>query len=302
MLPLKRVALALGVVLACACSDASMDEVVSVPRDAGTSTGADATIDRDADAAAISDSATGAEAGPPGSPATAWAAFATGITARSTGLGSGPAPRVGIVYGGFGAALSHTQAWTDALFSAALAADSVAWLVAVKGPDDARYLTRNDISNSQLAAELTGRRSGKTYGTVVVIAHSSGAYVAEELFSQLAPTNGALGKVRYYDLDGDARDLAAVRASLERVRFVYAKDGALLSRNAAAMQSAAAAAGIPPFVVDASSFGGSGCLTANCLHDAVILRKPYDPSTFDIARDYTMFSADRPVVTSYLAN
>jgi hypothetical protein len=209
---------------------------------------------------------------------------------------------VGIVYGGFGAAASHTQAWADALFSAALAAESVAWLVAVKGPDDARYLTRNDIANSQLAAELTGRRSGKTYGTVVVIAHSSGTYVAEELFSQLAPTNGALGKVRYYDLDGDARDLATVRASLERVRFVYAKDGALLSRNAAAMQSAAAAAGVPPFVVDASSFGGSGCITANCLHDAVILRKPYDPSTFDVARDYTMFSADRPVVTSYLGN
>jgi hypothetical protein len=174
--------------------------------------------------------------------------------------------------------------------------------VAVKGPDDPRYLMRNDIANSQIAAELTGRRSGKTYGTVVVIAHSSGAYVAEELLSQLAPTNGALGKVRYYDLDGDARDLAPVRASLERVRFVYAKDGALLSRNAGAMQTAAAAAGIQPFVVDASSSGGSGCLTANCLHDAVILRKPHNPNTFDIARDYTMFSADRPVVTSYLAN
>lgn len=298
MPPLRHVALALPLVLACACSDASMDAGTSEPRDASSSPSTDANLDADAAAPTTSDAGQDApgEAGPP---ATAWAELAAGITARSTGLGSATAPRVGIVYGGFGAAVSHTQAWADALFSAALAAESIGWLVAVKGPDDPRYLTRNDIANSQLAAELTGRRSGKTYGSVVVIAHSSGAYVAEELFSQLAPTNGALGKVRYYDLDGDARDLAPVRASLERVRFVYAKDGALLSRNAGAMQTAAAAAGVLPFVVDASA---SGCLTANCLHDAVILRKPHDPSTFDLARDYTMFSADRPVVTSYLAN
>lgn len=267
--------------------------------------GTDGGADGGADAASMAprpDASTGvdsgfADAGPTPGP-TPWATFAAGISARETGLVVAGPPKVAIVYGGFGASASNTQTWTDALFTAALASSSIGWLVAVKGPDDARYLTRTDIANSKLAAELTGRGSGKTYGPIMVIAHSSGAYVAEELFSQLSTTAGRLGNVRYYDLDGDARDLASVSAKLELLRFVYAKDGALLSRNASSMQSAAAAFGVTPFVVDAT---GSGCTVANCLHDAVIISRPYDPTTFDVPRDYTLFTPTRTVVSRYLA-
>lgn len=226
--------------------------------------------------------------------ATPWATFAAGIAARQTGAGGGGARDVAVVYGGYGATSVHVRALADELFARALSSRGIAWLVAVKGPDDAAYLRRADIANSALAAELT--RAG--YGAVTLLAHSSGAYVAEELLGQLAPTAGALARVRYYVLDGAARDLAPHRGSLGYLRFVYARDGALLSRNATAMTAAAAAAGSAPFEVRAA---GSGCVAADCLHDAVIIGRPWSPTTFDVARDYTQFAADRPVVTSYLA-
>lgn len=286
-----------------ACSAGEDGAAVAVaPDEPDAPLGPDANLGVDggvADAGSdLRDAATPLDAGDAGAPTpTPWATFATGIAARATGLGGGGPRDLVVVYGGYGATSLHVRALTDALFARALAARGVGWLVAVKGPDDPRYLSRADIANSALAAELA--RPG-AYGSVTLLAHSSGAYVAEELLGQLAPTpaaSGALGRVRYYVLDGAARDLAPHRAALGYLRFVYAKDGALLSRNAAAMQSAAATAGLAPFEVQAA---GSGCAAADCLHDAVIIGRPWSPTTFDVARDYTQFSADRPVVTSYL--
>ncbi len=244
------------------------------------------------------DAALTADAGDASVPKPApWGPFATGLAARATGLAGAAPADVVVVYGGYGASTAHVQSLADALFSAAFAARRAGWLVAVKGPDDPRYVNRSDIANSALAAELTGRGSGKLYGSITLVAHSSGAYVAEELLAGLAPTPGALARVRYYNLDGGTRDLAPHRAALGALRFVYAQDGTRLSRNAGAMQSAASAAGLTPFVVDAT---GSGCASADCLHDAVVIARPWSATTFDVARDYTQFSPSRPVVTSYL--
>jgi len=287
-----------------ACSDGAAGDplepafVDALDPDAGAESGgrADAGADAPRDGASPEDArpedAGPRDAGEAGAP-TPWATFGAGIAARQTGLGGGGPRDVVVVYGGFGATSLHVRALVDELFARAFAARGAAWLVAVKGPDDPAYLRRADIANSALAADLT--RGG--YGAVTLLAHSSGAYVAEELIGQLAPTSGALARVRYYVLDGAARDLAPHRASLGSLRFVYARDGALLSRNASAMQAAAAAAGGAPFEVRAT---GSGCLAADCLHDAVIIARPWSPTTFDVARDYTQFTADRPVVTSYL--
>jgi hypothetical protein len=298
-------ALSVAACASAACSDGSVDgelepawDAALDPEASAEGVGADAGPDTSPDGASPADAGPdaprdGGDAGDAGAP-TPWATFAAGIAARQTGLGGGGARDVVVVYGGFGATSLHVRALADELFARALSSRGTAWLVAVKGPDDAAYLRRADIANSALAAELT--RAG--YGAVTLLAHSSGAYVAEELLGQLAPTAGALARVRYYVLDGAARDLAPHRASLGTLRFVYAKDGALLSRNAAAMQAAAAAAGLAPFEVRAT---GSGCVAADCLHDAVIIGRPWSSTTFDVARDYTQFAADRPVVTSYLA-
>lgn len=304
-LPAPRVAglVALGLV-ACAsaaCSDGDGDGELAPPGtdaalDAEASVEAgpapDAGPDAPRDAESAADASLAGDGGDAGA-STPWATFAAGIAARQTGAGGGTRD-VAVVYGGYGATSAHVRALADELFARALSSRGIAWLVAVKGPDDPAYLRRADIANSALAAELT--RAG--YGAVTLLAHSSGAYVAEELLGQLAPTAGALARVRYYVLDGAARDLAPHRASLGYLRFVYARDGALLSRNATAMTSAAAAAGSAPFEVRAA---GSGCVAADCLHDAVIIGRPWSPTTFDVARDYTQFAADRPVVTSYLA-
>jgi hypothetical protein len=53
------------------------------------------------------------------------------------------------------------------------------------------------------------------------------------------------------------------------------------------------------FTVDAS---GSGCNVGAgwCLHDTLITNHPHNPADYDLALDYTDFTAGRVVVTSYL--
>lgn len=81
---------------------------------------------------------------------------------------------------------------------------------------------------------------------------------------------------------------------------MYARDPAAgLSHNANAAMSLAAAYGKPAFEVRVSN---TGCLpgVSWCMHDLVITHRPQNPSTFDLARDYTDFT-NRPVTSEYLA-
>ncbi len=225
-----------------------------------------------------------------------WLPFANGLTRRAAGPGSSTL----VVYGGWRAEERSVQAWADALHSGAFAARGVGVLYAARGPVDTLYRSPREIENSALSRALPSLA-----GRLTLIAHSSGAYVAEELLGQLGPGNAVLARTDYFVLDGAARDLAPLASSLSRLRFVHAFDPGMpqnngLSRNAAAMTSAASSLttqGATSFRVVAT---GSGCRSADCLHDAVIIRRPYDPLTFDLARDYALFTAERPLVLDYL--
>ena len=155
-----------------------------------------------------------------------------------------------------------------------------------------------EIGNSELAAALATQAIPAS--RVVVVAHSSGGFVADELFTFAPPA--VMAKLTYFNLDGGSWSLTIARVGgMRGAYFCGAHDPAAgYSENWSSDQGLHAR--LPAshlFLVDAA---GSGCNQGAgwCLHDALIIDRPHDPATYDLALDYTDFTGGRQVVTSYL--
>ena len=222
-----------------------------------------------------------------------WSDVSFGVTTKDV---PGGRDDVAIAYGGYTATDAESQAWVIALAGSMLAARGVGHLYAVRGPKDADYSSR-EIGNSTLATALAARTSAKS---IVVVAHSSGGFVADELWT--FASDATLAKVTYFDLDGGSWSLtSALVAKMRGVYTVGADDPvAGKSENYSSDESLhTKLAGSHFYSVDAS---GSGCNTGAgwCLHDTLINSKPHDPAFYDLADDYVDFGGGRHVVTSYL--
>ena len=223
-----------------------------------------------------------------------WQLVGTGVAYNQVNTGHG----VLIAYGGYTAKLSESAAWASELVDAKLGAADVGHIFAVRGPADPAYAAR-EIANTKLRAKLATFDDGRA--PIYVVAHSSGSYVAHELLAQVNNANQPLlARMSYANLDGGGSGMTTTIANhLANLEFVYARDPAAgLSKNAGAAMSLASAYGAPAFEVRVQ---GTGCAPGAgwCLHDVVITHRPHNPSTFDLARDYTDF-VNRTVTTEYL--
>ncbi|MEO8876791.1 MAG: hypothetical protein ABI461_14455 [Polyangiaceae bacterium] len=223
----------------------------------------------------------------------AWSPVSFGITTKDVGSGN----QIAIVYGGYTATDAESQAWITALTTSKLSALGVGHLYAVRGPKDADYAAR-EIGNSTLATALAAQSSASA---IVVIAHSSGGFVADELFT--FASTAVLAKVAYFNLDGGS--YAMNSAMVAKMKGVYICDAhdpvAGNSENTSSDLSLHSnLTGSHLFTVDAT---GSGCNVGAgwCLHDTLIINHPHNPANYDLALDYTDFTAGRDVVTSYVA-
>ncbi|HTQ42999.1 MAG TPA: hypothetical protein VMI75_09620, partial [Polyangiaceae bacterium] len=200
-------------------------------------------------------------------------------------------------YGGYTATDADSQAWVTQMTSVRLAQLSVGHMYAVRGPKDPDYSSR-EIGNSELAAALATQAVASNH--VIVIAHSSGGFVADELFTFADAS--VIAKIAYFNLDGGSWALTdALVGSMGGVYFCNAHDSvAGDSENTSSDESLHAMfAASHFFTVDAD---GSGCDVGAgwCLHDTLITNHPHDPTTFDLDLDYTDFTGGRQVVTSYV--
>jgi hypothetical protein len=209
-----------------------------------------------------------------------------------------------IGYGGYAIGLASTQTWIGALYAARLRDLGVGTVFAVQGPAHPQY-TGLEIGNSRVAAALEELAGDAPF--VLVLAHSSGSFVAHELLGQLAggldPAGVTEGKVVYFDLDGAVSGLdRAIVARLRRAYFVGALDSitGTASPNRGDMLFGAelfpAAGGF--LDVDASA---SGCNAGAswCLHMTPITTLPHDPSDAAGAIDYEDF-VGRPVSYAFI--
>jgi hypothetical protein len=233
-----------------------------------------------------------------GSVAASWTSIGRGIAYQHVNAG----PAILIAYGGYSARLSHSAAWATELVDAKLGAADVGHVYAVKGPADPRYAAR-EIANTALRAHLA--QLADATAPIYVVAHSSGTFVAHELFAQVhAARNVALlSRISYANLDGGGSGLTtAIVAGLANIVFVYARDPTLesgLSQNSGLMRWLGVT-----YAAHGDAFEGTvpntGCASgaSACLHDVVITHRPHNRWSYDLANDYTDF-ADRPVTTEY---
>jgi hypothetical protein len=287
-------------------NDAAMDSE-SAPAESGS---ADVRVAADtgsaSDASASPEASTGAEgaagdASPPppeaGPDAESfdgpWSSVSYGVTTKDTGGGD----NIVIVYGGYTATMQDSQGWVTQLTRVRLGPLGVGHMYAVQGPADPDYSQR-EIGNSELAAALATQATPAT--DVIILAHSSGGFVADELFTFV--NQGVMAKIAYFNLDGGSWALTDTMVTTMRgVYFCGAHDSvAGYSENWSSDQSLYSDfAGSHLFLVDAD---GSGCDVGAgwCLHDTLITTRPHDPTTYDLDDDYTDFTNGRQVVTSYV--
>ena len=266
-------------------------EVGASAGDAGGAADASATDGTTADALADAASPDGAsEAAPLGG---TWAPVSYGVTTRDTGGGDG----IVIAYGGYTATDADSQAWVTQMTLTRLAQLGVGHMYAVRGPEDPDYSAR-EIGNSELAAALATQATPAS--RVIIMAHSSGGFVADELFTFVDAS--VMAEIAYFNLDGGSWSLTNTMVGQMRgVYFCNAHD-AVAGDSENTSSDEELHADFPAshfFTVDAD---GSGCDVGAgwCLHDTLITTRPHDPTTYDLALDYTDFTGGRQVVTSYV--
>jgi len=204
--------------------------------------------------------------------------------------------------------------WVEELWKARLGEFNVGTLVAVKGPDDVDYASREIDTESLAGFIIAGVIREGGFRRVIVAAHSSGSYVAHALFSQLYGEGGidrsgiTSGTIVYFNLDGDVGSetfgVPITPAIIDRLEKVYAVSvvdtlTGLTSPNAEAMEQLADLH--PPKSASLQlNVEGSGCTGVWCLHETVINRVPHNKTTFDLEQDYYCINEYHPVMTAYL--
>lgn len=236
-----------------------------------------------------------------------WTSVGAGVAYKRVGDG----PNVVAIYGGYTAQLEWVERWCNELYRVKGAALDIGHLYAVKGPNDPGY-RNHEVENSKLAKHLVAGGIARDASSIVVIAHSSGTYVADELFRYVkSGTPGmpsdAPSKISYFDLDGGGPADPALLRRFAHAYFVWAYDSAtrLESHNASGMKSLgatyAALGGASKVAATRSGCDPSVAGGLWCMHDALINTRPHNPRMYDLRNDYTDFRNGRALVTSYLA-
>jgi hypothetical protein len=198
-----------------------------------------------------------------------------------------------IVYGGYQAEITWSAGWATELVDAMLGSAGFGRVYAVQGPEDPGYDAK-EIGNSKLRAHLKTIDDGVSQ--IIVVAHSSGVFVAHELLGQLynAGQTDVLSRISYASLDGGGTGLDDdIVASLGQITFAYAHDPTLddgYSENHDAAidlgeEYAPKATTFEVTVPDTGCDDGAGW----CLHDVLVTHRPHDPDFYDLADDYTDF-------------
>ena len=201
-----------------------------------------------------------------------------------------------IGYAGYQVSLASAETWVDALYEASLAARGVRYLWAVQGPNDHTY-SNFEIGNTKLVASMLPLVETRTR-FILVAAHSSGSFVAHELFARLAggmdPEGVTAGRVVYFNLDGGASGLTTRSVGrLRRAYFVGAHDGntGTDSPRLATMRSLGATyASAGGFWQNDASDAGCHEGAQWCVHNALITTRPHAPTSANAKLDYSEFT------------
>jgi len=229
--------------------------------------------------------------------AQAWSDFASGVTMRTSGDGC----RFLLAFGGFNWLQGDTQIWADNVAASGnLNQFGINSAFATKGPKSSSYNDR-EIQTSHIVNHLKslGNRCTHQKSFGIIIAHSSGAFVANDFVAQLH--NGGVPnwskRLVYFNLDGGGNFLnGAAVDNLARLYPSSASHGGLRAPNYSAMTSMASGYKARFLDLDGAS---SGCAATWCMHMVLVNQHPYNPNNWDM-RDIRYVNAQHPCQHSYL--
>jgi len=217
-----------------------------------------------------------------------------------------------ICFAGWSVEQAWSENWAIKLWEAKLKDKGIGNLYAVKGPKDVLFES-SEIATDSLAMHLKNllkeiERMDSL--KIVVVAHSSGSFVAHHFFSILN-TNPVwqhiLGKITYYNLDGAISSATpgttltkTLSNQLKEIFAVYAFDETekIASPNKNEMQKMVLLYPEKVTAIELKS-NNSGCKDAWCVHDLLINAKPHDPNGFDLEKDYFEINEQHPVNVQY---
>jgi hypothetical protein len=278
-----------------ATPDAGAHDATST-RDAGGSSDAGTSDGGSSDAG-------GADAGraPPDFASIPWTEVGFGVASKDSENPLGESVFIG--YAGYGANDDHARGWVTGLYEADLRERGVRYVYAIRGPRTIEY-TELEIENTALVASLLPRIGERTE-FIAIAGHSSGSWVACEIFGQLFeqgydPEGRTRGRAVYFNLDGAQSCVTDAFASeLRHVYFVSSRSGGTTAYNHEYMRAGAERlASRSEFLEYDASASGCRAGARPCLHNSLISTRPHDPGGADLS-DYSDF-ADRPVNAFYL--
>jgi hypothetical protein len=169
-----------------------------------------------------------------------WQSISFGVSYLPVGGSGNMTGDVFLGYAGYSVHLDWSNNWVYELHKAKLATLGVAHLYSIQGPNDPLYVNY-EIGNIALVNHLL--KYAANVKRIFLVAHSSGAYVAHELLSQLYVSGMdaglvTAGKIRYYNLDGGTLRLTSAMVNkLQALYGVYVVSGSGESSNADSMRS-----------------------------------------------------------------
>ncbi|MDZ7612986.1 MAG: hypothetical protein U5K51_04205 [Flavobacteriaceae bacterium] len=217
-----------------------------------------------------------------------------------------------ICFAGWSVEQAWSENWAMKLWEAKLKDTGTGYLYAVKGPKDV-FFESSEIATDSLAMHLQSLMTkNKEMGPIkiIVVAHSSGSFVAHRFFSVLNAKldwQDLLAKITYYNLDGaigsatPATTLTkSVSDKLKEIYAVYAYDETenIASPNKNEMQKMVLLYPEKVTAIELKS-SNSGCKDPWCVHDLLINQSPHNPNGFDLEKDYFEINEQHPVNDHY---
>ncbi|WP_337866761.1 hypothetical protein [Ignavibacterium sp.] len=218
-----------------------------------------------------------------------------------------------VAIGGWQAKQQWVNKWSEEMFKAKLNELGIQHIFSVKGPDE--VCNKNKEINIKALADYIKNIIYATYyvDKVILVAHSSGSFVANDLLNLLYGKSGIakdsfyVNKVHYFNLDGGIGGSGCgEKLEDEAINYIvkiygvaaYDSVSGKYSSNYETMRELSEKYGDKSelIVVDATN---SGCNDKWCLHDALIISKPHNPDKYDLEKDYTLFDDERRVQTAY---
>lgn len=240
----------------------------------------------------------------------AWDSVGLGV--NSTCLDSS-SNSVFIGFAGWSVKQSWANNWVQQLYFSKLKLLNVGFLFSVKGPTSSCY-KEQEVDNISLAKNLIYLATNKKIDKIIIAAHSSGSFVAHHLFKILfaerilSESNVLADKILYFNLDGGIGSQncgvpidSTMAENLAHIYAVYAydNDSKIFSPNKEDMVE------LHKMFENKSTLlqmdvTGSNSTGKWSVHDALINKKPYNPTSFNLEKDYNNINSEHPVFDEYL--